>query len=751
MNYPQRTTEHSLKHDTSPIERADDTAAHFDVYPTKQRWLAFFDKTLLVIGSVALALALVFFIAYNWLDMGKMGKFALVEGALVITITLYVGLCVKRQFFLIRQLLLLIASIITGSLLALFGQTYQTGADTWQLFFVWALLITPWVMISRFPALWLLWLGLLNACLLSYLDVTSFLFNDNVYQGVVEIGALAVINFVALNLWLFFIDHKSPSQTTSVNADIDTPSPTAAHTQNQTRAGLHWSTYVVGLLSTYAITHLAIFTIFDNGNFTIPIILLSLWIIWCGFMVWRFYRYRVDVLMLTYVSGSAIIVVMFWASRLLLENANSSGFLVLALLLVGMSSVAVVWLRKAARLSHKRTMTSDMVNESVEVNATDRSAIDGSAVDKNSETNLGNGLDQEDTPWFVHVLFGFSGLLASLFFIGFLTLILESTGALDNAMMIGMIGLLLNVCGFIAFKYEHRRHSMFLSSLAFMISVAGQSYVVYSLIESSISHPLDVWVFLLLQSALTLIVPSFMYRLIGSLVVFGCVVFLLGYYALPEISLGLLALIAIVSHLQRYRLLQRIPARWHLVSSEVIKAIGYASALMLLCISVYFIVDEYRYGFDNNDGLFRYHYYWAQGLLTLASLYAAYLILQRYRVQWHSAVGLITGSAVIVLGIVSTYVTGLLATSLIIIIAMANSKRTLLGIGVFALVCYVFWYYYQLNTSLLVKSVSMLVVGIVLLLLRWILVKRYSAHDLSASGARTQHNASQVDSEEHVS
>ncbi|MGR3899874.1 DUF4401 domain-containing protein [Psychrobacter sp. 1176_08] len=746
MNHPQRTTEHSLKHDTSPIERPNDTAAHFDVYPTKQTWLAFFDKTLLVIGSVALALALVFFIAYNWLDMGKMGKFALVEGALVITITLYVGLCVRRQFLLIRQLLLLIASIITGSLLALFGQTYQTGADTWQLFFVWALLITPWAVIARFPALWLLWLGLLNACLLSYLDVTGFLFNDNVYQGVIEIGALAVINFVALNLWLFFIDHKSPSQTTSANADIDTPSPTAAHTQNQTRAGLHWSTYVVGLLSTYAITHLAIFTIFDNGNFKIPIILLSLWAIWCGFMVWRFYRYRVDVLMLTYVSGSAIIVVMCWAGRFLLENTNSSGFLMLALLLVGMSSAAVVWLRKAARLSHKRTTTSDMVNESVEVNATDRSAID-----KNSETNLGNGHDQEDTPWFVQILFSFSGLLASLFFIGFLTLILESTGALDNAMMIGMIGLLLNVCGLIAFKYEHQRRSMFLSSLAFMISVAGQSYVVYGLSESGISHPLDVWVFLLLQSALIFIVPSFMYRLIGSLVVFGCMVFLLGYYALPEVSLGLLALIAIVSHLQRYRLLQRIPARWHLVSSEVIKAIGYGSALMLLFISVYFIVDEYRYGSDNNDGLFRYHYYWAQGLLTLASLYAAYLILKRYRVQWHSAVGLITGSAVIVLGIVSTYVTGLLATSLIIIIAMANIKRTLLGIGVFALVCYVFWYYYQLNTSLLVKSVSVLVVGLVLLLLRWVLVKRYSAHGLSASGARIQHNASQADSEEPLS
>lgn len=44
MSHPQRTTEHSLKHDTSPIERADHTAAHFDVYPTKQTWLAFLIK-----------------------------------------------------------------------------------------------------------------------------------------------------------------------------------------------------------------------------------------------------------------------------------------------------------------------------------------------------------------------------------------------------------------------------------------------------------------------------------------------------------------------------------------------------------------------------------------------------------------------------------------------------------------------------------------------------------------------------------
>ena len=79
----------------------------------------------------------------------------------------------------------------------------------------------------------------------------------------------------------------------------------------------------------------------------------------------------------------------------------------------------------------------------------------------------------------------------------------------------------------------------------------------------------------------------------------------------------------------------------------------------------------------------------------------------------------------------SVYVSGLLATSLVIVIAMANSQRLLLGLGVLSLVSYIFWYYYQLDTSLLVKSGSMLIIAITILLIRWLLVSRYFAGDLS--------------------
>ncbi len=344
MSQPRRTIEHLLKQGILPLTHANDAAIHLQVYPSKRSWLVFFDKAMLIIGAIALVLSLVFFIAYNWINMGKMGKFALVEGALVVTIALYVALSFRRRFQLIRQLLLLIASVITGSLLALFGQVYQTGADTWQLFFGWAVLIVPWVIIARFPALWLLWLGLVNTGLILYFGVMDFAFVSYFYEGVLQIGVLAAVNFVALNLWLAFIDRQLPSVTRS-----------------RFKPELDWSAYVVGLLSSYFITYLAILYVFDDANILMTLIALLLWMSWCGFMVWRFYWYRINLLMLTYLCGSVIVVVMFWAGKLFLDNFDMGGFLILALLLIGMSSAAVVWLRHAARLNSENNRPSAVV------------------------------------------------------------------------------------------------------------------------------------------------------------------------------------------------------------------------------------------------------------------------------------------------------------------------------------------------------------------------------------------------------
>lgn len=355
MSHARRTIEQLLQQDILPLKNAEAAATHLEVYPSKRTWLDFFNKALLIIGAVALVLSLVFFIAYNWQNLGKIGKFALVEGALVITIALYVSLSFRRQFQLIRQLLLLIASIITGSLLALFGQIYQTGADTWQLFFAWAILITPWVVIARFPALWLLWLGLINACLVLYLDVANLQFIDHRLQNISQVAVLALFNFIAFYSWLIGFDNKTSYSIPYLFHRINVKKSTAQINSAQTNSSLHWSTYVVGFLSTFFMTYLAIVTVFDNGNIWATLIATIVWLGWCGFMLWQFYQRRLDLLMLTYLSFSIITVVMFWVGKWLLDDFEGGGFLLLALLLIGMSSAAVVWLRKVAYINNDDT------------------------------------------------------------------------------------------------------------------------------------------------------------------------------------------------------------------------------------------------------------------------------------------------------------------------------------------------------------------------------------------------------------
>ncbi|MGP5274108.1 DUF2157 domain-containing protein [Psychrobacter faecalis] len=355
MSQARRTIEQLLHQGLLPLKNTEAAATHLEVYPSKRTWLIFFDKALLIIGTVALVLSLVFFIAYNWQSLGKIGKFALVEGALVITIALYVALSFRRQFQLIRQLLLLIASIITGSLLALFGQIYQTGADTWQLFFAWAILITPWVVIARFHALWLLWLGLINAFLLLYLDVANLQFIKYSLQNISQVAILALFNFIAFYSWLIGFDNKTSSSIPYLFHRINVKKSTAQINSAQTNSSLHWSTYVVGFLSTFFMTYLAIVTVFDNGNIWATLIATIVWLGWCGFMLWQFYQRRLDLLMLTYLSFSIIIVVMFWVGKWLLDDFEGGGFLLLALLLIGMSSAAVVWLRKVAYINNDDT------------------------------------------------------------------------------------------------------------------------------------------------------------------------------------------------------------------------------------------------------------------------------------------------------------------------------------------------------------------------------------------------------------
>lgn len=133
--------------------------------PSTSDWRRFIDRLLLWFGALFVSVGVIFFFAFNWNALGRFTRFGLLEGGLVaaVAIAWYLGL--DR---LSSKATLLVASLLLGGLLALVGQTYQTGADPWELFATWAVMALPWVVIGRFGALLLFWVGLVNLALILY-------------------------------------------------------------------------------------------------------------------------------------------------------------------------------------------------------------------------------------------------------------------------------------------------------------------------------------------------------------------------------------------------------------------------------------------------------------------------------------------------------------------------------------------------------------------------------------------------------
>lgn len=89
------------------------------------------------IAALLLGCGLMFWIAANWDDMTRVHKFLLLQA--VVAITALGAACIKSA----RLAFLLVLILSIGGLFAYFGQTYQTGADPWQLFAAWAALTLP--------------------------------------------------------------------------------------------------------------------------------------------------------------------------------------------------------------------------------------------------------------------------------------------------------------------------------------------------------------------------------------------------------------------------------------------------------------------------------------------------------------------------------------------------------------------------------------------------------------------------------
>jgi len=296
------------------------------VLPSAQQWRAFLDRLLMWSAAVALAAAAVFFVAYNWNELGRFAKFGLAQALVVAALLAYWRFGADS---LTGKAALLAGSIFLGALLALFGQVYQTGADTWELFANWAALMLPWVLVGRFAGLWMLWIAIANVAIHLYYRVFP--------------GTFGLFFTRDAELWTLFL--------------FDTAALAAWELAARRIAWLdeRWAPRLLAFASGGLISALMLHAIFwawgsrsaERASLA-PLVAYVAWIL----AAYAVYRRRIpDLFVLAGGCLSVIVVVTSFLAKQLLERRtdDAASFLLISVSVIAMAAVSGWWLRDVAR------------------------------------------------------------------------------------------------------------------------------------------------------------------------------------------------------------------------------------------------------------------------------------------------------------------------------------------------------------------------------------------------------------------
>ncbi len=165
-----------------------------DALHPQRDWAQWIMRLTCGIGLSLVLSGLVYFFAFNWSIIPALYKLGLLKSVLLGCLSVSYGIGLSHIF---GKLALTIACVLVGILLAVMGQIYQTGADSYLLFAVWAALIFPWVLLSRFAPIWAIWLGTTN--LAFYLFWMQIVLPDRAMEGIIFTG-LALFNVCFLFL-----------------------------------------------------------------------------------------------------------------------------------------------------------------------------------------------------------------------------------------------------------------------------------------------------------------------------------------------------------------------------------------------------------------------------------------------------------------------------------------------------------------------------------------------------------------------
>ena len=160
-------------------------------------WERYLNLLFLLLTVGFLSSGVVTFIAANWDYLSDLTKIYGLQTLLLVTVALGIYCFIRESHRQAKEKLkwktyslFFVASVLIGGLFALVGQTYQTGADAWQLFAVWTLCQLPFLLLFPNVASALLFAATANIAFYLFNEQNSN--NSMCYALLVNAGLLVI-------------------------------------------------------------------------------------------------------------------------------------------------------------------------------------------------------------------------------------------------------------------------------------------------------------------------------------------------------------------------------------------------------------------------------------------------------------------------------------------------------------------------------------------------------------------------------
>ncbi|WNG60289.1 DUF4401 domain-containing protein [Archangium gephyra] len=319
-------------------------------------------------------------------------------------------------------------------------------------------------------------------------------------------------------------------------------------------------------------------------------------------------------------------------------------------------------------------------------------------------------------PWFVRILTGFGAWLASWFLIAFIALGVLGAGEEVGAIVLGLM--LTGVAVFV----RHSGSNVFLTQLALSTGLAGQGLFIGG-VGAATDEKGAALATVVIQAVLLFVYPDLIQRFLSTF--FGGLALL---YLLRVTAPAVLADVALVgftvlAHLLFLKQARLQNERWSALVTPA--AFGLVTTLLSSLVMRTWFHAIYRELFRKGASEM------PTAVLTLGlavvTLYSAWRVLEETDSEPGGPAGVTAFASLALTALLTLHTPGVIAATGVLLLGFHRRNVVLLGMAVVFILAFGVGYYYDLQLSLLAKSLALLGSGLVLLGLRFFILRRFPA------------------------